>query len=182
MDSEDPEDNQFQRRRILNLQDKDGNTILHIAASNNQPQVPYISSFLIPVGIHFILNEAFYYLSINCGFYIKQMIKRLIKCKDVDRNTINQRGLTALKVLQRQTLVDSNESLQILNRVPSRFWKFSRFETKFTDHIREMTPDTINALQVVFALVIIASSSSTATAAIIACILTYSFWFFHFKK
>ncbi|XWS75030.1 hypothetical protein CRYUN_Cryun01aG0050100 [Craigia yunnanensis] len=34
-----PDVNQFQRRRILNLQDKDGNTILHIAASNNQPQV-----------------------------------------------------------------------------------------------------------------------------------------------
>ena len=42
-----PKVNQSQRRRILNLQDKDGNTILHIAASNNQTQVPYISSLFI---------------------------------------------------------------------------------------------------------------------------------------
>lgn len=35
------EGSRSQRRRILNLQDKDGNTVLHIAASNNQPQVLY---------------------------------------------------------------------------------------------------------------------------------------------
>ncbi|XVF31027.1 hypothetical protein REPUB_Repub16aG0110000 [Reevesia pubescens] len=70
------EDNQFQKRKILNLQDKDGNTALHIAASNNQPQ----------------------------------MIKLLIKCPEVDRNKINQNGLTALDVLRLQTLVDSLES------------------------------------------------------------------------
>ncbi|XP_022764292.1 ankyrin repeat-containing protein BDA1-like [Durio zibethinus] len=115
-----PEDIQFQRRRILNLQDKDGNTILHIAASNNQPQ----------------------------------MIKLLIKRKEVNRNKINQNGLTALDVLQGQTLVDNRESQKILNCAPSWLWKVSNFETKLTDTIREMTPDTINALLVVFALVL----------------------------
>lgn len=33
------EDNQSMRSKILNLQDKDGNTALHLAASINQPRV-----------------------------------------------------------------------------------------------------------------------------------------------
>ena len=42
----------------------------------------------------------YYILSVNCGFYIKQMIKLLIKCKEVDKNKINLRDFTALDVLQ----------------------------------------------------------------------------------
>ena len=44
--------------------------------------------------------------------------------------------------------------MKILNRAPSRSYKVSWFETKLTDSIKEMKPDTINALLVVFSLVL----------------------------
>ncbi|XVF83518.1 hypothetical protein PTKIN_Ptkin16aG0495100 [Pterospermum kingtungense] len=113
-----PEDHQFQRKRILNMQDKNGNTVLHIAATNNQ----------------------------------SQMIKLLMDCNEVDRNKINKAGLTALDILQRQTMLDCKESEKILNRARLRFSKLS--EIKLNDFITEMAPDTINSLLVVFALVL----------------------------
>ena len=84
------------------------------------------------------------------------MIKLLIKCTEVDRNQKDQRGYTALDVLQQQTLVDNRESVKILNRGPSRFSKvFCKVsETKLEDYIKEMNLETINALLVVFALVL----------------------------
>ncbi|XVF83558.1 hypothetical protein PTKIN_Ptkin16aG0498700 [Pterospermum kingtungense] len=85
-----PEDHQFQRKRILNLQDQDGNTVLHITAPKNH----------------------------------SEMIKLLVNCKVVDRSKINEIGFTALDVLQRQTLVNS-ESVKILNRAPSSFTNLS---------------------------------------------------------
>ncbi|XVF31030.1 hypothetical protein REPUB_Repub16aG0110300 [Reevesia pubescens] len=114
------ESNQFPKRKFLNLQDKDGNTALHLAASNNQTQ----------------------------------MIQLLIERKEVDRNKINQNGLTALDVLQRQTPVDGLESVKILSRSPSTFSKVSRIEERLSDCIKEMKPETINALLVVLALVL----------------------------
>ncbi|OMO79395.1 hypothetical protein CCACVL1_13702 [Corchorus capsularis] len=38
--------NLFQRKRILNSQDKDGNTVLHIAAMNDQPEVTFHFTFI----------------------------------------------------------------------------------------------------------------------------------------
>ncbi|XVE69099.1 hypothetical protein DITRI_Ditri09bG0123300 [Diplodiscus trichospermus] len=114
-------DDPFQRRKILNLQDKNGNTVLHVAASNNQ----------------------------------HQMIKLLTNCKEVDKNKVNQRGFTALDVLQRQTLVDSKESVKILNsRASLRFFKVPRSKINLANYIRKMKPDTMNALLVVFSLVL----------------------------
>ncbi|XVE69090.1 hypothetical protein DITRI_Ditri09bG0122300 [Diplodiscus trichospermus] len=112
------EGNQFERRKILNLQDKDGNTALHIAASNNQPQ----------------------------------MIQLLTNYEEVDRNKVNQNGLTALDVLQRQNQVDFRQSVEILTRSPSRFSKVS--ETKLRNSIKEMKLETINALLIVFAIIL----------------------------
>ncbi|EOY18337.1 Ankyrin repeat-containing protein [Theobroma cacao] len=114
----------LEKRRILNLQDKGGNTVLHIAASKRQ----------------------------------HQMIKLLIESKKVDRNTVNQTGFTALHVLQVQAPVDS-ESVNTLNRAeeevqaPSKFRRV-RYFAKFEREIEEMKPDTINALLVVFALIL----------------------------
>ncbi|XVE69091.1 hypothetical protein DITRI_Ditri09bG0122400 [Diplodiscus trichospermus] len=112
------EDNQIQGRRMLNLQDKYGNTALHLAASNNQTK----------------------------------MMELLTKCDEVDRNKVNQSGLTPLDMLQRQTLVDLRRSEKILTRSPSRFPRLS--EKKLKNYIKEMKPETINALLVVFALVL----------------------------
>ncbi|XVF83528.1 hypothetical protein PTKIN_Ptkin16aG0496100 [Pterospermum kingtungense] len=114
-----PEDNLFQRERILNLQDNDGNTVLHIAAANNQSE---------------------------------QMIQLFVKCKAVDKKITNERGFTALDVLQRQTLVDSRESVKILNRAPSWFTNLS--ETSLEDYAKKMRMETINALLVVLSLVL----------------------------
>ncbi|EOY18336.1 Ankyrin repeat-containing protein, putative [Theobroma cacao] len=111
----------IEKRRMLNLQDKDGNTVLHIAASNNQTQ----------------------------------MIKLLIESKKVDSNMVNQSGFTALHVLQEQPVVD-RESVNILIRAQhpaSRFRRASNFN-KLTRDIEEMKLDTINALLVVFALIL----------------------------
>ncbi|XVF83537.1 hypothetical protein PTKIN_Ptkin16aG0497000 [Pterospermum kingtungense] len=113
-----PEDNLFQRGRILNLQDNDGNTVLHIAAANNQ----------------------------------SEMIQLFVKCKAVDKKITNERGFTALDVLQRQTLVDSRESVKILNRAPSWFTNLS--ETSLEDYAKKMRMETINALLVVLSLVL----------------------------
>ncbi|XVE69088.1 hypothetical protein DITRI_Ditri09bG0122100 [Diplodiscus trichospermus] len=114
-----PENDQFQRRRILNLQDNDGNTALHIAASNNQTQ----------------------------------MIELLTKCEEVDRSKVNLILLTALEVLQqRQSPVEVMASVKILTRAPSRLSKLS--ETKLKNYIKDMKLETINALLVVFTLVL----------------------------
>ncbi|TYJ36680.1 hypothetical protein E1A91_A05G323800v1 [Gossypium mustelinum] len=113
-------DSRSTRIKILNLQDKDGNTVLHLAASNNQPQ----------------------------------MIKLLVKCKEVDRKKINQLGFTAMDVLQRETLADNRTSVKILKSNPHRFSKFSNFNGILTDYFKEMKPETINALLVVFSLVL----------------------------
>ncbi|KAK8655023.1 hypothetical protein V6N13_107615 [Hibiscus sabdariffa] len=114
------DNNRLLKRKILNLQDKDGNTALHLAAANNQPQ----------------------------------MIKLLIKCKETDKNKTNQLGFTASDVLRRQTLANNRQSLKFLNTNPCRFQtKVSRFDTIVTDYVRELKPETINALLVVLALV-----------------------------
>ncbi|XVF56972.1 hypothetical protein PTKIN_Ptkin06aG0164500 [Pterospermum kingtungense] len=112
------DDDQFQRKIILNLQDKDGNSVLHIAASNNQPQ----------------------------------MIQLLTKCKEVDKSKVNKSGFTALVILQRQALVDSRESVKILNRGPSRFSTLPG--AGLADYAKKMKPETINALLVVLNLVL----------------------------
>ncbi|XVE69092.1 hypothetical protein DITRI_Ditri09bG0122500 [Diplodiscus trichospermus] len=112
------EDNQFQRRRILNLQDKDGNTALNIAASNNRTQ----------------------------------MIELLTKSEEVDRDKVNQSGLTALDVLQQQNLVDNGESVTFLTCSPLRLFKL--LEKRLTNYIKEMKFETINPWFVVFALVL----------------------------
>ncbi|EOY18325.1 Ankyrin repeat-containing protein, putative [Theobroma cacao] len=117
-----------EKRRILNLQDKDGNTVLHIAASNNQTQ----------------------------------MIKLLIESKKVDSNTVNRSGFTALRVLQEQARVDSGESVNILKRAedpvsPLSVFTKSSIETdldQLSYDISKMNVDTINALLVVFALIL----------------------------
>ncbi|KAK5833128.1 hypothetical protein PVK06_016940 [Gossypium arboreum] len=113
-------DSRSTRIKILNLQDKDGNTVLHLAASNNQPE----------------------------------MIKLLVKCKEVDRKKINKLGFTAMDVLQRETLADNRTSVKILKSNPHRFSKFSNFNEILTDYFKEMKPETINALLVVFSLVL----------------------------
>ncbi|EOY18381.1 Uncharacterized protein TCM_042980 [Theobroma cacao] len=112
----------FEKRSTLNLQDKDGITVLHIAVSNNQ----------------------------------REMIKRLTESKKVDRNRVNQSGFTALVVLEVQAPVD-RESVNILKRAkdpPLRFRRVS-YLAKFGRDIEEMKPDAINALLVVFALILL---------------------------
>ncbi|KAH1064355.1 hypothetical protein J1N35_029342 [Gossypium stocksii] len=113
------EDNKCKRSKILNYQDKDGNTALHLAASINHPQ----------------------------------MIKLLIECKEVDKNKINDRGFTAMDVLQRQTVVDNTESVNILNSNPAMFQKLSKFEL-LIDEIKNMRDETVGVLLIVFTLVL----------------------------
>ncbi|XP_012448231.1 ankyrin repeat-containing protein BDA1 [Gossypium raimondii] len=113
------EDNKSKRSKILNFQDKDGNTVLHLAASINHPQ----------------------------------MIKLLIECKEVDRNKTNESGFTAMDVLQRQTVGDNTESVNILNSNPLKFQKLSKFKI-LKDAVEEMTPETMGVLLIVFSLVL----------------------------
>ncbi|KAA3453364.1 serine/threonine-protein phosphatase 6 regulatory ankyrin repeat subunit B-like isoform X1 [Gossypium australe] len=113
-------DSRSTRIKILNLQDKDGNTVLHLAASNNQPQ----------------------------------MMGMLVKCKGVDRKKINKLGFTAMDVLRRQTLADNRKCVKFLKSNPHRFSKFYNFDEILTDYFREMKLETINALLVVFSLVL----------------------------
>ncbi|MBA0721419.1 hypothetical protein Golax_008964 [Gossypium laxum] len=82
------------------------------------------------------------------------MIKLLVKCKEVDRKKINKLGFTAMDVLQRETLANNRTSVKILKSNPHRFSKFSNFDEILTDYFREMKPETINALLVVFSLVL----------------------------
>ncbi|KAH1064356.1 hypothetical protein J1N35_029343 [Gossypium stocksii] len=114
------EDNKCKRSKILNYQDKDGNTVLHLAASINHPQ---------------------------------QMIKLLIECEEVDKNNINYRGFTAMDVLQRQTVADNMESVNILSSNPSTFQKLSSVKI-LKDAIKEMRDETVGVLLIVFALVL----------------------------
>ncbi|KAG8493240.1 hypothetical protein CXB51_010562 [Gossypium anomalum] len=99
--------------------DKDGNTVLHLAASVNHPQ----------------------------------MIKLLIERKEVDGNKTNESGFTAMDVLQRQTLGDNTESVNILNSNPLKFQKLSKFKI-LKDAVEEMTPETMGVLLIVFSLVL----------------------------
>ncbi|KAK8523576.1 hypothetical protein V6N13_113522 [Hibiscus sabdariffa] len=85
------------------------------------------------------------------------MVKLLTKCKEVDRDSVNKRGLTATDILQRQSLLGcSEENLKLLNRAPWRFCKMLRLKIKgkFDAYIKDLTPETINALLVVFTLVL----------------------------
>nr|KJB60650.1 hypothetical protein B456_009G317200 [Gossypium raimondii] len=113
------EDDKCKRSKILNYQDKDGNTVLHLAASINHPQ----------------------------------MIKLLIECEEVDKNKINDRGFTAMDVLQRQTVADNMESVNILNSNPLTFQKLSKLKL-LRDEIKEMRDETVGVLLIVFALVL----------------------------
>lgn len=78
----------------------------------------------------------------------------LVKCKGVDRKKINKLGFTAMDVLGRQTLVDNRKSVKILNSNHHRYSKFFNLEEKMPEFFREMEPETINALLVVFSLVL----------------------------
>ncbi|PPR89353.1 hypothetical protein GOBAR_AA31334 [Gossypium barbadense] len=102
------EDNKSMRSKILNFQDKDSNTVLHLAASINHPQ----------------------------------MIKLLIEYGEVDKNKINDRGFTAMDVLQRQTVADNTESVNILSSNPLTFQKLSKFKL-MRDEIKEMRDKTM---------------------------------------
>ncbi|KAK5833135.1 hypothetical protein PVK06_016947 [Gossypium arboreum] len=113
------EDNKSMRSKILNFQDKDSNTVLHLAASINHPQ----------------------------------MIKLLIECGEVDKNKINDRGFTAMDVLQRQTVADNTESVNILSSNPLTFQKLSKFKL-LRDEIKEMRDKTMGVLLFVFSLVL----------------------------
>ncbi|OMO97056.1 hypothetical protein COLO4_14903 [Corchorus olitorius] len=85
------------------------------------------------------------------------MIKLLLQLEEVDRKMLNWRGLTALDVLEQQSQVDNREIVTILCNDKSSGWfifKVSRFHTKLTTYFKEMKLETINALLVVFALVL----------------------------
>ncbi|XP_012447994.1 ankyrin repeat-containing protein BDA1 isoform X1 [Gossypium raimondii] len=114
------EDDKRKRSKILNYQDKDGNTVLHSTASINNPQ----------------------------------MIKLLIECEEVDKNKINDRGFTAMDVLQRQTVADNTESVNILNSSnPLTFQKLSKLKL-LTDEITDMREETVGVLLIVFSLIL----------------------------
>ncbi|EOY18339.1 Ankyrin repeat-containing protein, putative [Theobroma cacao] len=106
----------MEKRRILNLQDKDGNTVLHMAASNNQTQ----------------------------------MMKLLMESRMVKGDKVNQSGFTALRVSQEQARVDSAESVNILK--PPKEYRMDFGQVSYD--ISKMNLDTINALLVVFALIV----------------------------
>ncbi|MBA0721418.1 hypothetical protein Golax_008963 [Gossypium laxum] len=81
------------------------------------------------------------------------MIKLLIECKEVDKNKINDRGFTAMDVLQRQTVADNTESVNILNSNPLTFQKFSEFKL-LRDEIKDMRDEKVGVLLIVFTLVL----------------------------
>ncbi|MFQ6656604.1 hypothetical protein Gotur_026639 [Gossypium turneri] len=84
---------------------------------------------------------------------MKQMIKLLIECEEVDKNKINDRGFTAMDVLQRQTVADNTESVNILNSNPLTFQKLSKFKL-LRDEIKDMRDETVGVLLIVFTLVL----------------------------
>ena len=68
------------------------------------------------------------------------MIKLLIECKEIDRDTTNRSAFTALDVIQRQTQVDSRASVNILycaRDPPSRVRRMS-ISTRLIRDIEEM--------------------------------------------
>ncbi|XVF83517.1 hypothetical protein PTKIN_Ptkin16aG0495000 [Pterospermum kingtungense] len=142
-------------------------TALHIAAQNNRfeafktilkwiQQTTEVSQLQRRRFLNLQDKDGNTVLHIAASNNQHQMIKLLMKCEEVDRNKTNRRGFTALHVLQQQPLVKMSESclesMEILNRAPWRFPTMS--EKKLTDYIKEMKPDTINALLVVFALIL----------------------------
>ncbi|MFQ6640414.1 hypothetical protein Gotur_015074, partial [Gossypium turneri] len=84
---------------------------------------------------------------------MKQMIKLLIECEEVDKNKINDSGFTAMDVLQRQTVADNMESVNILSSNPLTFQKLSSVKI-LKDAIKEMRHETVGVLLIVFALVL----------------------------
>ncbi|MFQ6658229.1 hypothetical protein Gotur_027584, partial [Gossypium turneri] len=84
---------------------------------------------------------------------MKQMIKLLIECEEVDKNKINDRGFTAMDVLQGQTVADNTESVTILNSNPLTFQKSSKFKL-LRDEIKNTREETVGVLLMVFTLVL----------------------------
>ncbi|EOY20443.1 Ankyrin repeat-containing protein, putative [Theobroma cacao] len=167
--------------RILNLEDKDGNTVLHIAASNNQRQrnpirgrgktiktkQPIVTGDMALLCFPLLGS----YLTLYCQPITTQcvvpmvetceMIKLLIKSQKVDWNKVNQSGFTALPVLEAPAGDDSRESVSMLKhaKVPpliflGKMLLQSRCFTEIITDILEMKTDTINTLLVVLALIL----------------------------
>ncbi|MBA0692495.1 hypothetical protein Goari_010050 [Gossypium aridum] len=78
------------------------------------------------------------------------MIKLLIECEEVDKNKINDRGFTAMDVLQSQTVADNMESVNILSSNPLTLSSVKILK----DAIKEMRDETVGVLLIVFALVL----------------------------
>lgn len=71
----------------------------------------------------------------------------------MDRNKTNESGFAAMDVVQRQTVGDNMEGVNILNSNPFRFQKLARLKI-LEDTIERMKPETIGVLLIVFSLVL----------------------------
>ncbi|XP_059441855.1 ankyrin repeat-containing protein BDA1-like [Corylus avellana] len=138
-------------KKLLNWQDEEGNTVLHIAVSKNQPQI-----------VRLILN-----------------FKSFFPCK-VDISAKNIRGYTASDILQGNTPDKQNQQIKYMLRCAKRFSIFhlSRVES-FADYLKspvqidekmyifflrqrtKMTNDTRNILLVVAALLVTVTFQAT---------------------
>ncbi|KAA3454339.1 ankyrin repeat domain-containing protein 6-like [Gossypium australe] len=142
----------------------EGQTALHIAAKNNKFEA--LKAMLEWIQSAFednkckrrkILNyqdkDGNTVLHLAASINHSQMIKRLIECEEVDKNKINDRGFTAMDVLQRQTAANNLESVNILSSNPLTFQKLSRVKI-LQDALKEMRDETVGVLLIVFALVL----------------------------
>ncbi|KAL4290528.1 hypothetical protein GQ457_14G026140 [Hibiscus cannabinus] len=150
---------------VVNRKDEDGNTALHLAASNNHPQVCLIR-----------LND-YYYIDPfehqrHDELILKQMLQLLINCK-ADKHAINQAGLTALDVAQRH---NNKENITVLRGwfipVVSNFKRKSekqvvKFVTKASSMIfhdmDNISGQDRNALLVILGLLLTATYQASLT-------------------
>jgi ankyrin repeat protein len=90
----------FWQETLLNRKDDEGNTVLHIAVSNNQTQASSLPSwFLINIVNSFPVDEISNYGSLNHIQVVKWLLGAGVRI-----NRKNSRGFTALDILQ----VDNN--------------------------------------------------------------------------
>lgn len=110
------QDGDFWNKEIVNWKNKQGNTVLHIAATLNQSLVHLLSP---NQKIFFSFLLFFFCVCINSVRSIYQAIKQLMKTC-ICLNNKNSDGLTAMEVLGDQALVISHRDKTKIQRLSRR--------------------------------------------------------------
>jgi len=139
--------------RILTWLDMNGNNVLHIAASKNEPQASYFHfplCFLLMKKLFFFsfffyfpgLNSTVDYFTVIAGINNcapLQVVRRLLDCR-VPVNRKNLEGFTALDIAQGQTQVENQEIRDMLCRAFSSTASSLPWFPYLSDYLRSPLP------------------------------------------